>query len=493
MDKVKKIIEKIENNNWYVFISFFLIALVVYSPSLFNLNFFWDDERFVFMNPKFVNSPSWTYFWNIRSDMFKVWPFGYTVFWVIWKVFSSNLLLALKVINIFFHSLNAFFLLKLFKKLNIIFSLSIALLFLVHPLNVENVSWIFQLLTIMSFTFFLLSFAFILDFLRKEQFFLITISFIFFSLSILTKGIALLAPFFFLFLFLAKKAPKKLFFFLIPFFLMSLFLGLMTQKGTEDISGINASASSQIINHFFDLSHKEIAPQDNLLISESYFDFIFRTKRLPDAIHFNKFEIFSQSIIHYPLKMLIPVNLHFLYKSKPLSLVYVFAFLILILLCSGYAYKKTRDNKLILLYFYTLIFMLPYCGITFITFFYWSNVSDRYTYYLIPAFCFFIGILIKHWNNYNAYKILNFYILILIFLNTSYGIQFNNYLKLYQDTIEQKEHPAIYSLLFEQYLYRLDLKNGEKTLMEGIKKFPKDDMLQGDLIRLESLRKFYNQ
>lgn len=491
MDKIKSIIEKIEKNNLFVFLSFFLIALIIFSPSLFNLNFFWDDERFVFLNPQFMNSPSWTYFWNIRSDMFKVWPFGYTMFWFALKAFPTNTLLALKVFNIIFHSFNAFLVFKVFKKIKAPISFLLALIFLVHPLNVENVSWMFQFLTISSFTFFIASFYFFLNFLDDQKKRMISATFILFALSLLTKGIALLAPFLFLSFFIYKKIKIKNYLYLIPFFMLSLFLGLLTQKGTEDITNSESSIISKTISDFFNLSQKEMATGKEETVNKDYADFIFMAHKKTDEIIFNKSEVLSQSLLHYPFKMLIPVNLHFLYKPLKIPLIYAFSFIFLGLGFTGYLFKKTKDANLIATAFYSFIFILPYLGITFITFFYWSNVSDRYTYYVIPGFVLFLGITVNYFWSHLSYRIIGTYTTLLIALTVSYSLQFNNPLKLYEDTIKQKEHPVTYSLLFEQYFYKLDLINGERILLEGVKKFPKDQLLQGDLVRLESLKKFY--
>ena len=126
---------------------------------------------------------------------------------------------------------------------------------------------------------------------------------------------------------------------------------------------------------------------------------------------------------------------------------------------------------------------------TFITFFYWSNVSDRYTYFLIPGFVFFIGLVIKEKKLYQT--LLSAYLFMLIMLAVNYSYKFNNPLRLYQEIITYKKHPAIYSLLFEQYLIIGDLKKGEATILEGASKFPNDELLRGDLLRLEGLKMIY--
>ncbi|MBY0414957.1 MAG: hypothetical protein K2Q18_12375, partial [Bdellovibrionales bacterium] len=319
------------------------------------------------------------------------------------------------------------------------------------------------------------------------------LSYFLFALSLLTKGIALLSPFFFVILFIFSKVKLRKYLFLVPFFITSLVLGILTQKGTEDISQTHKSPVTIFVEEKFGLESREKNPESGNVVNEDYANFVFSSKNKKSNINFDRKMIFSQAIFHYPLKLIAPFDLHFIYKSKNISFPAALFFLSLMVSFFIYSFNKSKDKNFLFTFFYFVIFLTPYLGVTFITFFYWSNVSDRYTYYLIPAYVFLIGLFLKKWEYKSSIKLLISYSMLLLFFNMSYGNRFNDLLSLYTDTLEQKNHPAIYSLIFEQYLYKLDLPNSEAILGEGIKHYPNDSRLKEDLKRLESLQFFYKK
>jgi hypothetical protein len=74
---------------------------------------------------------------------------------------------------------------------------------------------------------------------------------------------------------------------------------------------------------------------------------------------------------------------------------------------------------------------------------------------------------------------------------THYGFTFNNPLAIYQEVVKFKYHPVIYSLLIEQYIYKLDYINAKKTLDDALIKFPTDPLILNDKVRVNSLGQFY--
>lgn len=467
---------------------------MLFHPSLQNKLYFWDDERFIFLNPGYLNAHSWTEFWNFKSPYFKSWPFGYSLFWFFDKILKVENLFYYKFLNIVVHSINALLIFNFLKKCKFPFYLLLSLIFLAHPLNVENVSWIFQLLTLVAFTFFLLSFFFIAKYLNEQKKVFLLISFLFFMLSLFSKSVAVFAPIFFLIYFFLMGAGYKKMVLLIPFFIFAVLIGLINIKGTENMSQQNYSQASSIISKLQDNDwdiKKKFSPEQ-VALSE-YFNFIYMRKKKLDKIGFNREEIFSQGVVHYFSKLILPVNQQFIYPVWKIPLAYSLPLIAIVFSIVVVAFKKTRDNKIILSVTYIAIFLLPYLGLTFITFFYWSNVSDRYTYFIIPAFVIILGLCFKNRESKFSSYTLTLYLAVLSVLTVNYGYKFNNPLALYEEIITYKKHPAIYSLLFEQYISRADLENGEAILLEARKKFPDDDLLKADLIRLEGLKLIYKK
>ena len=481
----------------YLILAF--IAFMIFSSSFLNLNFFWDDERFIFMNPTFLQAPSWMSFWNFKSDFYKSWPLGYSLFWFLVKGFPNQGFVFYKSINILVHALNGFLIFRLLKKLQFRFSLYLALLFLIHPLHVETVSWVFQLLSLVSFTFFILSFEFFINFTqtRKLKFFLA--STLFYLFSIWTKGGALMAPLLFLtyyFLqnnFTQDSIKRSLIF--IPLFIIALINGLINISGTSAVISKNDNHSpktNQVVSEFFrNIDQKIYSPpvqkikQNN---DTAYFDFTFYQPSQNKKITFDHKQIFSQASWHYLYKALIPINLQFIYPQVWSNPILSFASLfILFILPLIMAYRR-KEKLWVLVSVMNIVFLVPYFGFTDIAFYYWSSVSDRYTYFFLFAVIFALAILCKKSSAKSLSRSFIFAFIILSGLNFYHGLKFNNPLKLYTEILEYKKHPIIYSLTFEQYYLKLDVANAEKIMNEASKLFPDDRQVQIDQMRLQSLK-----
>jgi hypothetical protein len=472
---------------------------MIYSTSFLNLNFFWDDERFIFMNPTFLQAPSWLSFWNFKSDFYKSWPLGYSIFWFLVKTFPSQGFIFYKSINILVHSLNSYLVFRILKKFQFRFSLYLALIFLIHPLHVETVSWVFQLLTLASFSFFLISFEFFINFVQKKDLKYFLASSLFYLFSIWTKGSALMAPVLFVAYYfienkITKSSVKKSFIF-IPLFIIALINGLINISGTSAVISKlddHSPRTNQIVSEFFrKIDQKIYSPpvekirQNN---ETAYFDFTFYQPSQNKKVTFDHQQIFSQASWHYLYKALLPINLQFIYpQSSGHLIVSIAALIIIFILPLILAYK--RDETLwVLVAVMNTVFLVPYLGFTDIAFYYWSSVSDRYTYFFLFSFVFAIAILLKNISAKSVSRSFIVAFILLAVLNVYHGMKFNTPLKLYTEILEYKKHPIIYSLTFEQYYLKLDVANAEKIIGEASKIFPDDRQVQIDQMRLKSLK-----
>ncbi len=486
------------NNENVRFLIYLIIAFIIFSPSFSNLSFFWDDERFIFLNPDFLNSPSWTHFWNPKTVFYKSWSLGYTIFWFLVKTFPAAGFVTYKSLNIIFHALNGYLTYRFIKKLTIPYPYIISMLFLIHPLHVESVSWIFQLMTILSYTFFISSLINFYNFIDTGFKKHIIWTFIFFLASLLTKSIALLIPFVFLIILIIQKVKLKAYLFLVPFFISSLYLGLVNNKGTEILLNEKSSLSSLVLVNiqkiFTPITQSKIQSQGKIPNTENdYFNFIFKKRHDQNPIKFNRGEIFSQGIWYYTYSAILPINLQYIHKSESTNAIFVILSLFFLIILPVILSRNFKDRYFLHIPLFASALLLPYLGISFITFFYWSNVSDRYTYYFILVFIFLLGLFLKHVHIKYAKFFIIFYILILSAINLNYGMKFNNNVLLYEEILTYKAHPGLYSLLIEQYIQKLDYKNANRTLEDGLKKFPEDENLKIDAERVNNLKKFYNQ
>lgn len=490
--KVK--IEELFQKEHFVFFFFIFLSFLVFSPTFLNLNFFWDDERFIFLNPSLLQSPGILNFWNPKSVFFKSWPLGYSVFWSLIKFSPFQQIAFYKLINILVHGLNGYLVFKFLKKIDFKYSLIPALFFLIHPLHVESVSWIFQLLTLLSFSFFISSIIFYLNYFKHKKIIYYVTSVLLFSLSIWTKSIAILSPFLYLYFIWHHRNKFRMYLLVIPFFIISLVSGVINLKGVEIFAQKN-QINDQWQTSFFNLIDNSInvlTPEDKNTISNNaanmYFQSIYGNFKKEQIQNFNQIIFFKQGLWHYFTKSLFPINLNFIYPRVTIHLFQIAIPLFFLFLVPIYLIFKNGDRRWIFIPIASCTFLAPYLGLTYITFFYWSPVSDRYTYYFLLVPIFVISFIFNSMNR----KLHYFIILTLLsftVLSFTYGTKFNQPEKLYEEIILYKPHPVIYSVLFERYLLDLDLENAKRILGEGMKKFPENSNIQIDRLRYDALEK----
>jgi tetratricopeptide (TPR) repeat protein len=121
-----------------------IIALViaVYWPAI-NGGFVLDDEGLLTEHPIF-RAPDGLYRIWFTTDAPDYWPLTYTGFWIEWRLFDKHTT-GYHVVNITLHIAASLLLWAILCKLKIPGAYLAALLFAVHPVNVQSVAWIIQL------------------------------------------------------------------------------------------------------------------------------------------------------------------------------------------------------------------------------------------------------------------------------------------------------------------------------------------------------------
>lgn len=137
------------------------LSLLVYSSSLHG-GFVLDDDLLVTENP-LVQAPDGLYrIWLTREPV-DYWPLTNSVFWFEWHLWGANPT-GYHAVNLFLHIIDCLLLWALLNRLKIPGGFLAAILFAVHPVNVESVAWIAQLKNVLSMLFFLLSICCYLQF-----------------------------------------------------------------------------------------------------------------------------------------------------------------------------------------------------------------------------------------------------------------------------------------------------------------------------------------
>jgi tetratricopeptide (TPR) repeat protein len=142
------------------------ITVCAYLP-VFNGGFIWDDDVYVFTNPLVTSEDGLHDIW-LTAKSIEYYPLFYSTLWAEWKLWGMNAA-GYHTVNILLHVLNVLLVWRVLKSLEVAGALLAALLFAVHPVNVESVAWISELKNTLSLLFFLLTCLAWLRFRQKPQ------------------------------------------------------------------------------------------------------------------------------------------------------------------------------------------------------------------------------------------------------------------------------------------------------------------------------------
>jgi hypothetical protein len=138
-------------------------VLLAYWPSLHG-DFILDDDFLITENPT-IRSPDGLLQYWFSAQSTDYWPVSNTTWWIEWRLWGQNPT-GYHVTNLILHTLDALLLWAILDLLEIPGAFFAALLFAVHPVNVESVAWISQRKNVLSMLFFLLS---VLSYLRFDS------------------------------------------------------------------------------------------------------------------------------------------------------------------------------------------------------------------------------------------------------------------------------------------------------------------------------------
>jgi hypothetical protein len=130
------------------------LTVLAYWPGLHG-GFLWDDDTLILDNP-LVRSANGLYSIWFSTKSIDYWPLTYTSFWVEWRLFGTSPL-GYHIVSLCLHLASAFLIWNILRRLDIRGAYLAALLFAVHPVNVESVLWISQRKNTLSEVFLLLS------------------------------------------------------------------------------------------------------------------------------------------------------------------------------------------------------------------------------------------------------------------------------------------------------------------------------------------------
>jgi tetratricopeptide (TPR) repeat protein len=130
------------------------VTLVAYLPAM-RGGFIWDDNTLVAENPLIRSAAGLHDFW-LTTRPTDYWPVTMSVFWLEWRLWGADTL-GYHAVNLGLHIAEALLLWAVLRRLGIRAAFLGALLFAVHPVNVETVAWISELKNLLALLFLLAS------------------------------------------------------------------------------------------------------------------------------------------------------------------------------------------------------------------------------------------------------------------------------------------------------------------------------------------------
>ena len=325
-----------------------MITLLVYTPAL-KAGFVWDDDRFLTENTIIHDDNGLYRFW-LTTDAFDYFPVVSSMLWVEWRLWEMDAT-GYHVVNLFLHIVSSLLIWLILIRLKIPGAWLAALVFAIHPVNVESVAWITQRKNTLPMVFFLLS---ILCFLiygdRKNKYWYI-FSLLSFLLALLGKTSIVMLPFVLIGCLCWQNGhiPRSAILRVLPYFVLALILALVTI--------------------FF---------QYSINIGGD----IVREDGMPSRL-----AIAGKAVWFYVCKALLPVNLSFVYPRWETGNVSVSAFIPAILLACLFGillyFRNGWGKPMLFGLGYYVLNLFPVLGFFNIYYMRYSLVADHYQYHSI--------------------------------------------------------------------------------------------------------------
>ncbi len=131
------------------------LLLIAYWPAL-HSGFIWDDDRYVENNRQLQSFLGLLRIWFDPHASDQYYPMTYTSFWIehhIWQ----NAAAGFHIVNLAIHCFSAILLWRILRRLAVPGAYFVALLFALHPVQVESVAWITERKNVLATFFYFLS------------------------------------------------------------------------------------------------------------------------------------------------------------------------------------------------------------------------------------------------------------------------------------------------------------------------------------------------
>lgn len=169
-----------------------LVIVAAYGPT-FHAGFIWDDDTFLTSNALIKARDGLRSFWftTLAPDY---WPVTSSDLWLEWRLWGAHAA-GYHATNLILHALSTFLLWATLRRLHIPGAYLAALLFAVHPVNVESVAWITQRKNLLALCFYIAStWLFLASETGLARRLLYALSILAFALAMLSKASVAILP-----------------------------------------------------------------------------------------------------------------------------------------------------------------------------------------------------------------------------------------------------------------------------------------------------------
>jgi tetratricopeptide (TPR) repeat protein len=169
-----------------------LITVVAYIPAM-RGGFVWNDDERGSLGRNIVLEENGLYRVWFTTESVNYWPMVWTSYWLEHQFWGLNPT-GYHVVNVLLHAICALLVWRVLVRLNIPGAWAAALIFAVHPVNVESVAWITQRKNVLSLLFFLIALLWYLRFddSRRQAWYWAAI--VAFLLAMFSKGAVVTLP-----------------------------------------------------------------------------------------------------------------------------------------------------------------------------------------------------------------------------------------------------------------------------------------------------------
>jgi tetratricopeptide (TPR) repeat protein len=144
-----------------------LLTLLVYIPVV-QGGFIWDDDLYVTENPRLRSTQGLAQIWLEPRSGPQYYPLVFSTFWVEYQIWGLHPV-GYHLVNILLHGLNAVLLWLLLRRLEVPGGWVAAMVFALHPVQVETVAWVTERKNVLSALFYFSSALCLLRYFRLDD------------------------------------------------------------------------------------------------------------------------------------------------------------------------------------------------------------------------------------------------------------------------------------------------------------------------------------